>query len=59
MKDVWWSVHGRVREIGWGCWQMHKQVDMTLQCMHKGFSHLNKEADDSDVFGDVTDVLLK
>ena len=58
MKDMWWSLHGGVREIDWGCWWMHRQVDMTLLHMCEGFSHLNEEADNSDIFGDVTDILL-
>ena len=32
--------------IGWGCWQMCRQVGVNLLCMHKGFSHLKEEADD-------------
>ena len=46
---MWWSVHGGVRKIGWECWQMYRQVSMTLLHMHGGFSHLNEEADDSDI----------
>ena len=49
MKDTWQSMCGRVREIGWGCWWMHMGVGTTLLHMHKGFSHLNEEADNSDV----------
>ena len=37
------------REIGWGCQWMHRQVGMTLLCMHKGFSHLKGEPDSCDV----------
>ena len=48
-----WKIHssscGWVRDIGQGHQQMCRQVDMTLLCMHKGFSHLNEGADDSDV----------
>ena len=35
--------------IGWGCLQMHRQVGMTLLCMHKEFSYLNEEADNHDI----------
>ena len=45
-KDTWWSMCARVREIGWECQQMHRQVSTTLLHMCKGFSHLNEEADD-------------
>ena len=49
MKDMWGSMCVRLREICWGHRQMHRQVGMTLLCMCKGFSHLNEEADDSDI----------
>ena len=38
-EETEWFVHGGVRETGQGCQQMCRHVDMTLLCMHKGFSH--------------------
>ena len=35
-------MHSWVGEIGQGCWQVCKQVCMTLLHIHKGFSHLNE-----------------
>ena len=48
-KDTWQSVQGEEREIGWEHWWMCRQVGMTLLHMVRGFSHLNKEADNSDI----------
>ena len=42
-------MHGWVREIGWGCWQMCRQFGMTLLYIHEDFSCLIEEADDHDI----------
>ena len=59
MKDTEQFMHGRVRETGWGHWQMHRHVGTTLLHMCKVFPTQSVEADMTVTsIDDVTDVLL-